>query len=90
MLPFNRFPERDLNIQPKHKVVKYSGRYAFINRSFSKHCCKIMNFKIIMITYKLRRVGGKVNGIGPSMWLLLRSLRNGETRKLHEVFLYEY
>lgn len=86
MLPFNRFPMRDLIIQSKHKLVKYSGRYASINRSFSKYCCKIMNFKIIMITYKLRRVGGRVNGIGPSMWLLLRSLWNGETRKLHEVF----
>lgn len=41
---------------------------------------KIVNLEMIKkITYKLLRVGGKVNGISPPMWLLLRSLCNCET-----------
>lgn len=78
MLPFNRFPERDLNIKKKQTMVEYTSTYASISKQFTYN--KIMNLEMVMITYKLLRVGGKVNGIGPSMWLLPRSLCHGETK----------
>jgi hypothetical protein len=38
----------------------------------------ITNLEMIKITYKVLSVGGKVNGMAPPMWLLLRSLCNAK------------
>lgn len=76
MLPFNRFLARDLYVKRRKEEKKvYSVHMDLATNNITKYK-KIGNLEMITKTYKLVRVGGKVNGMAPPIWLLLRSLHN--------------
>lgn len=84
MLPFNRFFERDLHIKYQKtwlSILLHIGPATGVSLN-SKYNKKNMNLEIIKKTYKLLRVGGKVNGMAPPIWLSLRSLCNCKTENL--------
>jgi len=54
--------------------------YGSGNRHITKYNKKTMDLEMIMTAYRVLSVGGKVNGMAPPMWLLLRSLCNAKQK----------
>jgi len=67
-----------LKSNKKHGLLStYGSGNGHITKKYNN---KTMNLEMIKITYKVLSVGGKVNGMAPPMWLLLRSLCNAKQK----------